>query len=80
MSSVTKEAVIQRTARHPILDTVHPQSIPQERQTNLWSATVPPWVQQLALKYCDVKRLEKVDMVGDSTVRTAGMRLTLHLA
>lgn len=29
------------------------KSVPKEgRITNLWSATVPKWVQDLALKYC----------------------------
>jgi ATP-dependent RNA helicase DDX21 len=46
------------------------KAVPEQgRQTNLWSATMPRWVQDLAKRYCT--NLEFLDMVGTSTLRTA---------
>lgn len=46
------------------------EAVPEEgRVTNLWSATMPPWVKSLAKKYC--RDLVTVDMVGSDPTRTA---------
>jgi ATP-dependent RNA helicase DDX21 len=45
------------------------EELPEERQMNLWSATQPRWITQMARKYC--KNLETMDMVGNNPVRTA---------
>jgi superfamily II DNA/RNA helicase len=45
------------------------EELPEERQMNLWSATQPRWIMQMAHKYC--RNLEKIDLVGGDPVRTA---------
>ncbi|MGB1592448.1 MAG: DEAD/DEAH box helicase, partial [Promethearchaeia archaeon] len=45
------------------------EELPAQRQMNLWSATQPRWITQMANKYCN--NLEKMDMVGSNPVRTA---------
>jgi len=45
------------------------EGLPADRQMNLWSATQPRWITQIARKYCN--NLETMDMVGSNPVRTA---------
>jgi len=51
---------------------------PEERQTLLFSATIPPWVQGIAQKHMRPSNLITVDLVGNSKLKAA---LTVrHLA
>ncbi|EKX38245.1 hypothetical protein GUITHDRAFT_158516 [Guillardia theta CCMP2712] len=43
--------------------------LPPSKQTNLWSATMPTWVKDLAQKYC--KDVVFFDMVGNDSTRTS---------
>jgi ATP-dependent RNA helicase DDX21 len=44
---------------------------PEERQTLLFSATIPPWVQGIANKHMRPGNLVTVDLVGNSKVKAA---------
>jgi ATP-dependent RNA helicase DDX21 len=47
--------------------------VPKERQTMLFSATMPQWVRRLARNYC--KEYVMVDLVGESS---SGVYIVLH--
>eukprot|EP00898_Chlorokybus_atmophyticus_P003096 jgi/Chlat1/3788/Chrsp259S03921 len=50
------------------------ESVPNERQTMLFSATMPTWVQRLARKY--LKKPVNIDLVGNQEIKVAeGVRL-----
>jgi ATP-dependent RNA helicase DDX21 len=51
---------------------------PDKRQTLLFSATIPPWVQQIAAQHTRPDQLVTVDLVGNSKVKTA--TLVRHMA
>jgi hypothetical protein len=50
------------------------ETVPAERQTMFFSATVPQWVRKLAGKYC--KKHIMVDLVGESS--TGAVSCNLH--